>query len=101
MSPKQSYATSAQLDALALQMYRAGIKYAEAVREFKKQFVLTALRHTNWNESKAAQVLRMHRNTLRRTLREMNLDIRALRKFQRRPARSASARTSTQKKIAG
>jgi Fis family transcriptional regulator, factor for inversion stimulation protein len=65
MGQKESYTTSAQLDALVLQMYRAGIGFAEAVREFRKQFVLTALRDANWNESKAAPVLRMHRNTLR------------------------------------
>lgn len=75
-----SYPTSAALDTLVLQMYRAGIPYSDAVREFKKQFNLTALREANWNESKAAPVLRMHRNTLRRTLRQLNLDIRALRK---------------------
>ena len=78
---------SAALDELVLQMYRAGMAYSEAIREFKKQFVLTALRDTNWNESKAAPVLQMHRNTLRRTLRELNLDLRALRKAERRPAR--------------
>ena len=55
MGQKQSYPTSAELDALVVRMYRAGISYAEAVREFRKQFVLTALRDTNWNESKAAQ----------------------------------------------
>jgi DNA-binding NtrC family response regulator len=70
MGQKQSCPTKAELDALVLQMYQAGISYAEAVREFRKQFVLTALRDANWNESKAAAVLRLHRNTLRRTPRE-------------------------------
>jgi Fis family transcriptional regulator, factor for inversion stimulation protein len=92
MGQKQSYPTSAELDALVRQMYQAGISYAEAVREFRKQFVLTALREANWNESKAAPVLRMHRNTLRRTLRELNLDIRGLRKSERRPARNIDTR---------
>ena len=98
MGQKQSYPTSAELDALVRQMYRAGISYAEAVREFRKQFVLTALREANWNESKAAPVLRMHRNTLRRTLRELNLDIRGLRKSERRPARSID--TQKQRRLA-
>jgi Fis family transcriptional regulator, factor for inversion stimulation protein len=87
-----SYPTSAELDALVLQMYRAGISYAEGVREFRKQFVLTALRDTNWNESKAAPVLRMHRNTLRRTLQNLNIDIGGLRKTERRPTRSIDLR---------
>jgi Fis family transcriptional regulator, factor for inversion stimulation protein len=94
----QFYPTSADLDAVVLHMYRAGIRYAEAVREFKKQFVLTALRNANWNESKAAPVLRMHRNTLGRILQHLNLDIRALRKAERRPVRSIGSRQ--QKKLA-
>lgn len=100
MGQQHSHPTSAALDALVLQMYRAGIAYRKAVRAFKKQFVLTALRDVNWKGSKAAPVLRMHRNTLRRTLRELNLDICALRKAERHPARNASARTPTQKKLA-
>ena len=95
---QQSFPTSAELDAVVLQMYRAGISYSEAVREFRKQFVLTVLRDANWNESKAAPVLRMHRNTLRRTLRELNLDVRTLRRTERRPARSIDLRK--QKKLA-
>jgi Fis family transcriptional regulator, factor for inversion stimulation protein len=98
MGEKHSYPTSAQLDALVLGMYRAGIPYADAVREFRKQFILTALRDSNWNESKAAPVLRMHRNTLRRTLQQLNLDIRALRRAERRQVRRADLRQ--QKKLA-
>ena len=47
MGEKQPYPTSAQLDAIVLQMYRAGIVYSEAVREFKKKFILTALQDVN------------------------------------------------------
>jgi Fis family transcriptional regulator, factor for inversion stimulation protein len=77
-----SYPTSDQLDAVVLQMYRAGIPYSEAVREFKKQFILTALREATWKVTKAAPALRMHRNTLLRTVRELELDVRALRKAE-------------------
>jgi len=94
MGEKHSYPTSAQLDAVVM----AGIPYADAVRKFKKQFILTALREANWNESKAAPVLRMHRNTLRRTLRQLNLDARALRKAERRQVRRVDLRQ--QKKLA-
>jgi Fis family transcriptional regulator, factor for inversion stimulation protein len=66
-------------------MYRAGISYLEALREFKKQFILAVLRDLNWNETKAARALRMHRNTLARTLPQLDLDIRALRKTKRHP----------------
>jgi Fis family transcriptional regulator, factor for inversion stimulation protein len=95
MGQKHSYPTSAQLDAVVLEMYRAGIPYADAVREFKRQFILTALRDSNWNESEAAPVLRMHRNTLRRNLRELDLDVRALRKSERRHVRRADLRQQT------
>jgi Fis family transcriptional regulator, factor for inversion stimulation protein len=98
MGQKQSYPTSAELDAVVLHMYQAGMSYAEAVREFRKQFVLTALREANWNVTKAAPALRMHRNTLRRTLRELNLDIRGLRQSERRPAHGIDSRK--QKKLA-
>ena len=87
MGEKQPYPTSAQLDAIVLQMYRAGIVYSEAVREFKKKFILTALQDVNWNETKAAPTLLIHRNTLARTLRELDPDFRALRKAERRPVR--------------
>jgi hypothetical protein len=49
-------------------------------------------------ETKAAPTLRIHRNTLARTLRELDLNFRALRKAERRPVRGADLRT--QKKIA-
>jgi hypothetical protein len=41
MGEKQPYPTSAQLDAIVLRMYRAGIVYSEAVREFKKKLTLS------------------------------------------------------------
>ncbi len=75
----------AQLDELVMQMYRGGITYSEAVREFKKAFLLTALKHSNGNQSKAAPQLGMHRNSLARTLSDLQLDARALRPGGRRP----------------
>ena len=82
---KDPYPTRAELDALVLHMYKAGISYFEALREFKKQFVLTVLRDLDWNETKAARALRMHRNTLARTLSQLDLEIRSLRKTKRVP----------------
>ena len=98
MGEKQPYPTSAQLDAIVVQMYRAGIVYSEAVREFKKKFILTALQDVNWNETKAALTLRIHRNTLARTLRQLDRDFHALRTAERRPVRGVYLRT--QKKVA-
>ena len=80
MSQARSYPTRAELDSLVSHMRKAGIGYAEAVHEFRKQFVLTALREVDWNETGAARALRIHRNALARTLRELNIDLQGLRK---------------------
>src|SRR5678815_2525010 len=78
-----------QLEALIMQMYKSGILYSEAVREFKKRFILTVLEENNGNQCKAARQLGMHRNTLSRTITELKLDVRSLRTGARRPPRSA------------
>lgn len=78
-----------QFEKLVLQMYRSGIRYSEAVREFQKVFIITVLREQKGNQVRAAQKLRMHRNTLRRTIRELEVDIELLRVTRRRPPLSA------------
>lgn len=78
-----------QLETLVHQMYASGILYSEAVREFKKRFLLTVLQENQGNQCRAARQLGMHRNTLSRTISELKLDIRAVRNGARRPPRSA------------
>src|SRR3974390_2185168 len=78
-----------QLEALILQMHKSGILYAEAVPEFKKRFILTVVQENKGNQCKAARQLGMHRNTLSRTIAELNLDIRMLRPGTRRPPPNA------------
>jgi Fis family transcriptional regulator len=80
-----------QLEALVTQMHKSGIFYEEAVREFKKRFILAVLHDNHGNQCKAARELRMHRNTLSRTIAELKLDVRAVRDGvrSRRPPRSA------------
>ena len=85
MGRKHTYATKSELETLVRRMHRTGILYFEALEEFKKQFILVVLRAVNWNKSKAARVLGMHRSTLVRTLRELHIDIRALRNAERLP----------------
>ena len=58
-----------QLEALIFQMVRSNILYSEAVREFKKRFIVTVLEENRGNQCKAARELGMHRNTLSRTMR--------------------------------
>jgi len=78
-----------QLEHLVSQMYQSGILYSEAVREFKKRFIVTVLEQNNGNQCKAARQLGMHRNTLSRTISELKLDVRAIRGGAKRPPRSA------------
>ena len=77
-----------QLEALILQMYKSNILYSEAVREFKKRFILTVLQENNGNQCRAARQLGMHRNTLSRTVDELKIDVRQFRDGGKRPPRS-------------
>ena len=81
-----------QLEALILQMHKSGILYAEAVREFKKRFIMTVLQENKGNQCKTARQLGMHRNTLSRTIAELNLDIQDVAAWR---APSAAERPST------
>ena len=83
-----------ELAILVSEMHASGILYDEAVREFKKVFIATVLEQNKGNQCKAAKQLGMHRNTLSRTMAELELDVRPLRRSGtdgaiRRPPRSA------------
>jgi DNA-binding NtrC family response regulator len=78
-----------QLETLVLQMHHSKILYSEAVREFKKRFILAVLEENKGNQCRAARELGMHRNTLSRTLAELEIDLRPLREVVKRPSRSA------------
>jgi DNA-binding NtrC family response regulator len=71
-------------------MYDSNILYSEAVREFKKTFIVHVLEQHRGNQCKAARQLGMHRNTLSRTLTELGLDVKEIRRHStdRRPPRS-------------
>src|SRR5438874_3515440 len=56
-----------------------------------KCLILTVLREQRANQVRAAQKLGMHRNTLRRIIRNFELDIRPLRPSTRRPPLSERA----------
>ena len=78
-----------ELDGLIVQMHSAGIPYADAIRQFKKRYILEVLAHHKGNQCKAAEELGMHRNTLSRTISELKIDMRQLRDGVKRPPRSA------------
>jgi hypothetical protein len=77
-----------ELDALITQMHNAGISYADAIRQFKKRYILEVLAHHKGNQCKAATELGMHRNTLSRTLAELDMDTAMIRNGMRRPVMS-------------
>jgi DNA-binding NtrC family response regulator len=72
-----------------MQMYKSNILYSEAVREFKKRFIVTVLQENKGNQCRAARQLGMHRNTLSRTIDELKIDVRQLRGGVKRPPKSA------------
>ncbi len=56
------------LDALVAEMLEQKVRLDEALEEFEKQFVQTALARSGGNQCKAAQILHIHRNTLARKI---------------------------------
>ena len=76
------------LESVVLQMYKAGIRCSEAVREFQKAFILAVLQDQSGNQCSAAKILGIHGNTLRRAIRALEIDIVPTRAVgKRRPAR--------------
>ena len=57
-----------QLEALVGQMVERGIHFDEAVTEFEKKFIKRVLDRSRGNQSRAARLLGIHRNTLSRKI---------------------------------
>jgi len=62
-----------QLDALIVEMVDRGIRFSDAKREFEKRFIARVVQRHRGNLSRAAQDLRIHRNTLGRKVEEYKL----------------------------
>jgi Fis family transcriptional regulator, factor for inversion stimulation protein len=76
-----------QLEVLVKTMYRSGLSYEAAVREFQKCFIETVLKENRGHQIRAAQDLGMHRNSLSRAIAEFEVNVQALR-AERRPPKS-------------
>ena len=63
-----------QLEGLVSLMVERGILFDEAVGEFEKRFIKRVLDRANGNQSRAAEALGIHRNTLSRKLAQYKLD---------------------------
>jgi Fis family transcriptional regulator len=77
-----------ELDNLVTQMHSSGMRYEDAVREFKKQYLREVLIAHRGNQCKASEELGMHRNTLSRTMAELGLSLAEVRAGLKRPPRS-------------
>ncbi|HJQ25624.1 MAG TPA: helix-turn-helix domain-containing protein [Blastocatellia bacterium] len=81
-----------RLEVLVAEMVERGILFEDAVAEFEKHFILTVLKHTNGNLSKAAEELRIHRNTLSKKVEKFYQNGHMIGARHRRPrAKSAAA----------
>ena len=85
LTRQRDLAVKEELQRLVLEMYRSGLRYSEAVREFQRTFLTTVLQEANVNQVRAAERLDMHRNTLRRQIHDLGLDVKTLRVAPRRP----------------
>lgn len=72
-----------QLEALVNQMIEKGVRYEDAIAEFQKKFINGILQKHKGNQSKTAEALGIHRNTLGRKVEELGLN-----HHQKRPKRS-------------
>jgi Fis family transcriptional regulator len=63
-----------QLEGLVVQMVEDGILFDEAVSEFEKRFIKKVLDSAHGNQSRAAEQLGIHRNTLSRKIEVYKLD---------------------------
>ena len=63
-----------QLEGLVSQMVERGILFDEAIGEFEKRFIKRVLDRANGNQSRAAEALGIHRNTLSLKSGEYKLD---------------------------
>jgi len=72
-----------QLEGLVNQMVERGILFDEAVGEFEKRFIKRVLDRTNGNQTKAAELLGIHRNTLSRKIDAYKLDSNGHRRWAR------------------
>ncbi len=89
-----------RLEALVTEMVEKGVLFEDAVAEFEKHFILSVLKRTRGNLSKAAEELRIHRNTLSRRVEKYYQNGHMAGARNRRP-RAHAARASEIKAKAG
>jgi DNA-binding protein Fis len=86
-----------RLEALAGEMADRGVLFEHAVAEFEKYFILSVLKRTKGNLSKAAAELRIHRNTLSKRVEKYYQNGHMLGAKHRRPRVRESAKAAAAK----
>lgn len=74
-----------QLEALIAQLVDRGVPLTAAMMEFEKKYIRRVLDRTSGNQSRAARLLGMHRNTLSRKIEEYQLELVSANGNGRRP----------------
>ena len=69
--PQESLGTYTKTSLFDLE--KDGVSLKDLVSEFEKNLIVTALKKTNWNQKKAAGLLRMKATTLNEKVKRMNL----------------------------
>ena len=64
-----------QLEVIIHQMVEKGIRYDVASQDFEKKYISRVLERARGNQSQAARLLGMHRNTLSRKITEYSLEV--------------------------
>lgn len=81
-----------RLEALVTEMVDRGILFEDAVEEFEKHFILSVLKRTKGNLSKAADELRIHRNTLSKRVEKYYQNGHMTGALRRRPRAKSSVK---------
>lgn len=87
-----------RLEALVSEMVERGILFEDAVAEFEKYFILSVLKRTKGNLSKAADELRIHRNTLSKRVEKYYQNGHMLGARHRRPRAQATKAAAARSK---
>ena len=90
---EEKHQMKSRLEALVTEMVERGILFEDAVHEFEKHFILSVLKRTNGNLSKAAEELRIHRNTLSKRVEKFYQNGHMAGARHRRPRAKASAKS--------
>lgn len=83
-----------QFDLFIQQLVEKGVRYDVASADFEKKFIVRVLERSKGNQSRAARLLGMHRNTLSRKIAEYSLEVSSNGKG---PGRSTSAMAAGRK----